>query len=226
MGTNGSATIRKTRIHGNYSRTGLPGAAVSGAGEGSQVVIEGCEIYSNKPPAGSGATQTSRIYVATTSTATIAFSTLVETSLAAGVSLLEIQPASTFKLLSSIVLASKTFQAPAVANKVDCIIAQESATFPGFPSHWAVIGNPASLFVNFGASDFRLNATSEARDFCNTQYYSPTDSDMDNQIRGLDDNGIANYLGPYDLGADEALPACFVDGFESGSSSLWSSTVP
>jgi hypothetical protein len=225
VGTNGSATIRKTRIHGNYSRTGLPGAAVSGAGEGSQILIEGCEIFSNKPPAGSGATQTTRIYVATTSAATIAFSTLVETALDPGVSLLEIQPASTFKLLSSLVLAPKTFQAPAVANKVDCVIAQESATFPWPPSHLAVTSDPSSLFVGFGSNDFRLSADSEARDFCNTQFYAPAESDMDNQPRGLDD-GVANYLGPYDLGADEALPRCFIDGFEGGSSSQWSTAVP
>jgi hypothetical protein len=79
--------------------------------------------------------------------------------------------------------------------------------------------------VGFGSNDFRLSADSEARDFCNTQFYAPDESDMDNQPRGLDD-GVANYLGPYDLGADEALPRCFIDGFEGGSSSQWSIAVP
>jgi hypothetical protein len=226
VASGGVASIRQTRIQGNYNRGGLPGSAASISGEGSVLLVEGCEIVANRPPAGSGFTDTSRIYAATTSTGTIAFSTLIETSASGGSALLEIQPASTFKLLSSIVQAPKTFQAPAVASRIDCVLTRESSSFPGGSTHVAVVTNPAPLFENYAAGDYRLSATSAARDYCNTQFYSPIGADLDNQGRGADDPSVANLGGPYDLGADEVLVKMFSDGFDPGNTDNWSLAVP
>lgn len=226
VATGGVASIRQTRIQGNYNRGGLPGAAASISGEGSVLLLEGCEVVANKPPAGSGFTETSRIYAATTSTGTIAFSTLIETTSGGGSALLEIQPASTFKLLSSIVQAPKTFQAPAVASRIDCVITRESSSFPGGSTHMAVVTNPAPLFENYAAGDYRLSSTSAARDYCNTQFYSPIGADLDNQGRGADDPSVPNFAGPFDLGADEVPVETFSDGFDSGNADNWSLAIP
>ncbi len=57
----------------------------------------------------------------------------------------------------------------------------------------------------------------------------PVDEDIDDEGRGFDDTTITNNHGPFDLGADEFLgdpDSIFSDGFESGDTTAWSSSIP
>jgi len=80
-------------------------------------------------------------------------------------------------------------------------------------------------FLDPATGNLRLRLDSPAIDSCNDVVYSPVYLDIDVEQRGFDIASIPNILGPYDRGADEVRPL-FADGFESGNSSAWSSTVP
>ncbi len=67
-------------------------------------------------------------------------------------------------------------------------------------------------------------------DYCDTFYYEPTQADADFELRGFDRPENANGSpgvsgGTFDIGYDEVWPL-FADGFESGTTSAWSSSVP
>lgn len=80
-------------------------------------------------------------------------------------------------------------------------------------------------FLAPATGNLRLRLDSPAIDSCDAAVYSPAFLDVDLEQRGFDLASMPNILGPYDRGADE-FRALFADGFESGDSSQWSSTVP
>ena len=75
--------------------------------------------------------------------------------------------------------------------------------------------------------DYHLSAGSAPIDICDTLHFAPG-LDIDHQTRGYEDATLPNWYGPYDLGADERVPASllFADGFETGNTSRWSATTP
>lgn len=212
---NSTATVRRTTIEGNSTYDGNPGNVASVDGT---LLIESCEIFDNDN--GELDPEVSRFYVI--GTATIAFSTIVETTTA---DVFWTGAGSQFHLVSSIVQADLTFHAPPFAATLDCIIAKEFASFPAVSPSFLQVTDPALLFVNPAANDFRLKRGSPAQDFCDAAVYS-TDHDMENQLRPYDDPTDANFIGAYDLGADEWRLDLFADGFESANTFRWSSVVP
>ncbi len=60
-------------------------------------------------------------------------------------------------------------------------------------------------FVNRVIRDYHLSNTSPAIDYCNTLTTS-SNKDIDFQGIGWDNPSLSNFLGPYDIGADESFP--------------------
>jgi hypothetical protein len=215
-----SATLRQTRISGNYALGGAQGSVsiVNGT-----LLIEGSEIFDNTSALD---TEVSRFYVPPSGSLTVAFSTLVEDTVSPTAGLFWVWSGSTFRLLSSIVQADHTFRAPGVASGIDCVITRELASFPAGGTFLTTVVDPTFLFANPAANDFRLKRGSEARDYCDNFHYTPVDDDIDNHPHGHEDTGVVNFIGPYDLGADEWQPDIFADGFESATTIRWSGAVP
>lgn len=79
----------------------------------------------------------------------------------------------------------------------NCNIGHEVASLNGSNN---IVDNPE--FVNPATGDYHLQASSPAIDFCH-QTFSQITQDMDFQVQGYDVLSISNFLGPYDIGADE-----------------------
>jgi hypothetical protein len=81
----------------------------------------------------------------------------------------------------------------------------------------SLVAGPAELFTDPGADDYHLSSTSPARDAGEARAEVPYDLD-----------GTPRPQGPaFDIGAYEFVEAViFADGFESGNTSAWSSSVP
>jgi hypothetical protein len=110
---------------------------------------------------------------------------------------------------------------------VDCVLGRTDSVLGGLGSTTVFADDPRLTFPANG--DFHLEPTSPAIDFCDSAFYTPPSADIDGETRGFDSSEKLDFLGPYDLGADEAFPtppSIFSDGFGSGDSSAWSSTIP
>ncbi len=93
-------------------------------------------------------------------------------------------------------------------GRVDCIVVHETGSLPPDPPSPGSIFSADPQFVAPGpAGNYRLAGTSPAVDFCDTAVYIPVESDIDGEARGFDVAGNSNFLGPYDLGADEFVGA-------------------
>lgn len=106
---------------------------------------------------------------------------------------------------------------------VDCTLAQ---TVSGTTTVTrSALGDPG--FTSGFSGNLTLQATSPAIDYCDAAAYVPLFGDLRGQMRGQDVPSIPNNLGAYDLGAFEVEGSLlFGDGFESGDTTRWSSTVP
>ncbi len=62
--------------------------------------------------------------------------------------------------------------------------------------------------------DFRLHPDAPGVDACDTALGAPGSRDVAGQPRPFDLSGVANTLGPYDMGAHEVGDAIFADGFD------------
>ncbi len=215
----GSATVKRTVIRDNYSP--LSAAAVGVTGAGSLVLLEGCEIYGNDL-LDSALPDVSRLFAGDSAAMTVAFSTMVENVVAPGVGAIEVFNASSMRLLSSIVQATRTFELPPPpATQVDCTIVQETASVPGTATFVTLVASPAELFELATPTDFRILNPSAAVDYCDTFLYIPTTTDIEGFDRGVEEPAIPDFLGPFDLGADEWQAGLFLDGFETGDMSRW-----
>jgi hypothetical protein len=212
-----TARVRQTRITGNYTEEGAPGSVATVIGT---LHVEGCEIFGNS--LAPTYPEVSRFFV--TGTATIAFSTIVETTTSAEV--FWTWAGSNFNFVSSIVQADQTFHASPVAAILDCVIAKEFTSFPAIGPRLFQVTDSTALFVNAASDDYRLKRGSPAQDFCDATVFAPSDEDIDNQLRNYDDPTDTNFLGLLDLGADEWRPDLFIDGFETGNTGRWSSSAP
>ncbi|MDA8016137.1 MAG: hypothetical protein MPN21_01715 [Thermoanaerobaculia bacterium] len=108
---------------------------------------------------------------------------------------------------------------------LDCLIVDDSS---GLPGDYISVVPP--VFLDALAGDYHLHPSSPAVDYCDTAAYSPKSTDLDLQERGWDHPEIPDQflISWYDIGADELNLAApiFVDGFETGNTSMWSATVP
>ena len=112
-------------------------------------------------------------------------------------------------------------------TEVDCLILSDASNLPVGASFVSTLD---PQFRNAPAADLHLLSNSPAIDYCDTFFYVPLQPDGDNESRGLDYAGSTNGSpgpagGIFDLGFDEHRPI-FEDGFESGTTSAWSSTSP
>ncbi len=80
----------------------------------------------------------------------------------------------------------------------ECVLSHESDSFSAGGT--VMVGDPQ--FVNLGANDYRLQATSPAIDYCYEISFDVME-DMEFEAHGVDDPNHPNLHGTYDLGADE-----------------------
>ncbi len=225
----GIATIRQTRIYDHQSMDGSPGPAGVTLGASASLSYEGCEFFRNGS-FGPGDPEVSRFSVKSGSTLKIAYSTIVDPVVTAGIGAIKSEAGATVRLLSSIVLTGRTFETGSGASAssiFDCDIVSETGSIPSAGSFIVAYPFPEFLFTDAGNDDFSLVPTALAIDYCDNFNAPPTDSDVDNQVRGFN-APAANNIGTYDLGADEwmAAGALFWDGFETGNPSRWSAVTP
>lgn len=231
------AAIRQTYITGNGAAQGGDVALVDGSG--SSLLLEGAVLYDND---GVG----THILARNGGHARVAHSSIWGSSAPGlGMYLLQAGNNGRVDLYSSLVVegqglapagggTDKVFGPPGSGGQhhASCVIVHEAGSLPAAALATSQVEtDPAQLWSSPATGDPHLKSGAEAVDFCNTSAYSPVDGDIDAEARGLDDPGVPNLFGPYDLGADER-PAgpdpepIFSDGFESGNTSAWSTTVP
>jgi hypothetical protein len=107
-----------------------------------------------------------------------------------------------------------------------CNIEQGGGLYPGTGN---INANP--MFVDEASGDFRLQPFSPCIDAGDATAPALPATDIDGDDRRIDDPTVTDtgYGSPpiVDIGADEFDPSCFVfvDGFESGDCTAWSTTV-
>ncbi len=130
---------------------------------------------------------------------------------------------ATIAINSSILVDQRPF-VTATGGEIlaDCVLVD---TTEGLTHHAGSLVGYDPRFVDADGGDLHLRHDSPAIDSCDTLIYTPLDSDFDLDARGYDTPSRPNYIGPFDRGADES-PLLLADGFESGNTGAWSSTVP
>lgn len=225
----GTATIRQTRIYDQGSFSGSPGPAGATLGSAATLSFEGCEFFRNGA-FGPGDPEVSRFFVKSGSTLNIAYSTIVDPVVTAGIGAIKSEAGATVRLLSSIVLTGQTFETGSGASAssiFDCDIVSESGSLPSAGTFVLAYPFPELLFTDALNDDYSLLPTSLAIDYCDDFNATPSDTDVDSQVRGFN-APLADNIGTYDLGADEWMEAgaLFWDGFETGNTSRWSAVAP
>jgi len=190
-------TLRQTWVEHSQSLNGASVLATYG-GFGSQVDAEGVAFFANEG-----------------SPVAAAISSGSATLRLAFVSSAGNLTASTHRLVSAgqVEIYSSVFGEswPNVLNvaggsAIDCVIVPSASALPPGASAVTAVTNPALLFVDPAGGNLHLRPGSPAIDYCDNYFYTPVDQDIDGQARGMDYAGMANYLGLYDLGADELVP--------------------
>lgn len=122
-------------------------------------------------------------------------------------------------------ILAPAFVAANYAISFDCVILPEVASIPGSAAltRFSGAANPALHFVDRPGGDFHLRGGSPAIDFCSAPAGFPLD--IDSQAYGFDDPAAFNLFGIWDLGADEAMPGLFSDGFQTGNAGRWSAVA-
>ena len=131
--------------------------------------------------------------------------------------------AGELRLFTSILVDHQAFVTATLGEiHGDCLMV---ATAAGMTQNDAAYVGLDPLFINTTSGKHRLRPDSPAIDSCDTLHYTPLDADFDLDGRGFDLASHGNVHGFYDRGADEVVPV-FADGFESASTTAWSTTVP
>jgi hypothetical protein len=127
------------------------------------------------------------------------------------------------ELYSSILVDQRPFVATTGTVDGDCLILDTDVGLTS--SSGATMVGVDPRFRDPANGNLRLRLDSPAIDACDTLNFTPLDSDYDLDARGYDLLSHPNTFGAYDRGADELRPL-FADGFETGNTSAWSTTVP
>jgi predicted outer membrane repeat protein len=217
------ATVSETLFAGNSSPDG--GAVAWVDGTGSSLALEGVVVSGHAISGPKGILE-----AANAATVTATYSTFLN-NLDAGESLFRARAGAVVGFYSSLVVddAGAVFDIASASGDADCLLAHEIGSMPVGATR---IGPPTAasqLVVGGPTADPHLLPNSRAIDFCDASVAGGGGPDLDGETRGVDRPQVADLHGRYDLGADEfsdAGPAIFLDGFESGNLSAWSSSTP
>lgn len=209
----------RVEIVGTYIEENDDVSALLEVLEGAELLVEGSVIAENRTR--------NLLFMNKPSTATFAFITATANDPALLDSLFVLSGGDArFELFSSIAHEPGL---PVLENlggiaDVDCLFAENNQGLSGL----GIIAKNLAFFPESGlrSSDYHLLESSLAVDFCDTRRYTPTAFDIDGGPRGFDDERD-DFLGPFDLGADEldSDARVFSDGFESGDTASWSGSL-
>lgn len=209
-----TADIRQTYLEGNDA---LFGSVAWVEGPGAQLLLEGDVIAGNdgnEAIAQSDGALLRAAYVTSHGNTAFYYNASGDTST---------------QILSSVINDSGVWGGgvSGASHLYDCLVVAAAWTLEN-PGSFVLEADP--LFRDIAGWDFHLTAASPAIDYCDTFLYTPTETDIDGETRGIDLASVANNLGPFDAGADEwsegAANRIFTDGFESGNTSAWSDVLP
>ena len=180
---------------------------------GNENVVIRNGVFNNNGDNGNGAFHDQYLIQAFGPTIDLAYSTIADNKSEAGVFYIS-APASTLNLQSSIIhdpeSGSVINESSGTINS-NCVMAHELSSFSGTDN---ALDDPE--FVDRAKRDYHLdNSKSPAIDYCRF-FATNFNRDIEFQERGFDDPNLSNFLGPYDIGADEAIAIelVFEDGFE------------
>ena len=211
------ATIRRTTFFANSAGHGF-GAALAVTGAGSTVLLEGDILYA----------QLARpIDVSSGANLTAAFVTAWGNNVGSSATFNVGGAGANVAVFSSVMLDDQTFTPPTGGATLygDCIITRSLANFPlpPDPGSFEVVASAGAVLASPASGSPRLRADSPAIDYCDTFRYTPVDTDIHGEARGLDAPAVPNGpFGTYDLGVDE-WNSLFVADFEPGDCSQWTS---
>ena len=214
----GKATIRQTMITGALVAYEGGGVALV-EGSGSEIWFEGVMFTQNS----SGPL----VWARNGGKADLRYVSVTENNLGGGLGgFVKSDEGGDVTLLSSVVIESPAeyvfgFASIPGTAFVDCLLTHDNDLAGATIWHAT---DPSVVFADPASGDLRLRSASAAIDHCDDYYAEPVDTDIELQARGVDVPSVPNTLGYNDLGADEWYPI-FVDGFDSGNSSAWSSTT-
>ena len=224
-GPGGTVRIYQTHIEASSIPGGfLVGSVVHAAGAGASARLEGVAFYDHHGPdalmqSEGGADIVAAFVTASNNDFDGATQPARPVVIGAG---------STASLYSSIYWPNSP---PLVTGgsfgQVDCLIVSDATNMPA----GSLISTVDPLLRSPSTGDFHLRAASPAVDYCDIALYAPSEFDIDYEPRGYDHPGNPNGApgvagGTYDIGYDEIRYLLFYDGFETGNTSAWSSTVP
>lgn len=190
--------------------------------EGSQLYLEGIQIWNNRTVSMFEAQDNAEIVAGFVSAARNDY------LVSGGPTRLDSRGAqasggANVELYSSILIDQREFVANTGTVHGDCLIVDTAGGLTTSTGLSMVGVDPR--FRNADQGNLRLRLDSPAIDSCDTSRFSPIDSDYDVDARGWDLASKPNVFGPFDRGADEQRPL-FADGFETGSTGSWSAVVP
>jgi hypothetical protein len=213
------ARIRQTFLNGGLA--GDRGGVGFVRGAGSKLFFEGVMLWQN-----GGAPL---VVAESGGLADLRFVTAAGNALGGGAGgLLYPDTNGTTNLLSSVVVESLgeyVFGGPPAVGAdgfMDCLLTHDASLSGSTVYHQTDVN---VVFAGAASGDLRLRGGSPAIDHCDDFYAVPTDTDIEVQVRDVDNPSSPNSYGFYDLGADEYHPI-FVDGFQSGNTNAWSAKVP
>ena len=193
--------IRQTWITENINTEFPQIINISGNSDsGIELLMEGNVIAENQVQNG-GSLRTIRLN--DVDSATIAFTTITDNNALPFDAAIEASGQGDLQVFSSILhedfgsVFDATFGS-GLTGQADCLLVNEDGTQPP-QSTQVIVGDPGfDETIPYG-----LTLESDAIDICDTTLYTPQDSDILGNPRGIDIVGIPYVLGPYDLGAVE-----------------------
>ncbi len=174
---------------------------------GNEVIsIENSIINNNGENGNGNHDDDNLIHVAGNTTLNMSYTTIADND--SDQVVFEVGPSATLNLHSSIVhdVNSGNVIGPTSGTIVsNCVMAHEISSFTGTNN---ALDDPE--FIDRANKNYHLNATiSPAIDYCHI-LPSILNKDIDYQERGFDNLALSNFLGTYDIGADESYAKTFL----------------
>jgi len=190
------------------------GTAINATGENAVVTIQGSVFDDNGNDGNDDFSDFSVIRASLGASIEVSHSTFVDNNFQNQLFDIGVAEDSSLSLLNSIAYEpdSGNLFSPAKGTVVvDCLLAHEDSSYDGDN---VLVADPE--FVDRLAGDYHLKPQSSAIDLCSeVPLLSPID--IDDELRGWDDNQSANGFGFYDAGADESYlsDVIYENNFES-----------